>query len=223
MPRHRPAGGVVDSRLRRERTAVEAFERYRCDRHPLPRLVRPSVRSSHRNRPPPDEEHPDEHRPHRPRRRPSCVSGSPPSSTRSPSTSGTERAFTGEYWDCHDDGPTAASCATRPLFVADTKFESGTRLAELLRPARRRPGRPPSPTSATAWSAPRRSAPTAAPTSATSSPTGPRPTGHRYCMNSASLRLDRDADRRPIADEATERRDATRRGRAIHSTSERPA
>lgn len=39
---------------------------------------------------------------------------------------GTERAFTGRYWDHHEKGIyTCAACAL-PLFSSETKFESGT-------------------------------------------------------------------------------------------------
>ena len=39
---------------------------------------------------------------------------------------GTEPAFTGEYWDCHDAGMYRCICCGAPLFDAETKYESGT-------------------------------------------------------------------------------------------------
>ncbi len=39
---------------------------------------------------------------------------------------GTERAFSGKYWDCHDDGVYRCAACDAELFDAGTKFESGT-------------------------------------------------------------------------------------------------
>ena len=105
---------------------------------------------------------------------------------------GTERAFSGKYWNEHRAGTYACACCGNDLFRSEAKFESGT-------------GWP-------SFSAPISKDAVAEHRDASHGmvraeslcgtchahlghvfPDGPRPTGLRYCMNSASLNLKPDA------------------------------
>jgi peptide-methionine (R)-S-oxide reductase len=102
---------------------------------------------------------------------------------------GTERAFTGAYWDAKDPGTYRCIVCEQVLFHSDTKYDSGSGWPSFTEPA----------------------TPGAVELRDDSShgmvrtevrcgrcgahlghvfPDGPGPAGERYCMNSASLRLD---------------------------------
>ncbi len=102
---------------------------------------------------------------------------------------GTERAFSGAYWDCKDEGTYRCVCCDAPLFSSDTKFDSGTGWPSFYAALDRDAVVTESDHSHGMVRTEAMCANCGAHLGHVF-PDGPRPTGTRFCMNSASLRLD---------------------------------
>lgn len=101
---------------------------------------------------------------------------------------GTEPAFTGKYYKTKDTGTYVCAACGQPLFSSETKYESGTGWPSFYQPVEKGAVEEHSDTSYGMRRVEAKCSRCGAHLGHVF-PDGPRPTGTRYCMNSASLDL----------------------------------
>ena len=104
---------------------------------------------------------------------------------------GTEPAFAGKYWDCKEDGTYRCICCNAELFGSDTKFDSGSGWPSFYEALDKSAIREVGDTSLGMRRVEVRCAECDAHLGHLF-PDGPQPSGMRYCINSASLNLQKE-------------------------------
>jgi peptide-methionine (R)-S-oxide reductase len=106
---------------------------------------------------------------------------------------GTERAFTGRYWDSKEEGTYRCVACGQPLFSSDAKFESGTGWPSFYEPTESSAVETEDDRSFMM----RRTEVICSRCDAHLGHVfedGPEPTGLRYCINGCALKLDKDGN-----------------------------